>query len=315
MTAVPLVSTADMDRRDWLQVRTRGIGGSDIAAIAGVSPWATPLSVYLDKIGEAPEQEETEAMRWGTILEDVVAREYARRHPEYRVRRVNRMLQHRDVPYFIANIDREIRRAGHPPMVLEIKTTSAWNAGSWRDDVPDHVMCQVQWYLGILGWQTAVVAVLIGGRDYREIEIARDDEIIGYLHEIGHRFWQEHVVPRVPPAPEALDDDTIGQLHPESNGQEIDLTPLAQDVLREYDEARAAEDAARQRRQAAEARLKQLLGDYERAWVGGRQIRWPTVTTQRFDVKALKADHPEIYERYVKETTHRRFTVSREGDA
>ena len=159
------------------------------------------------------------------------------------------------------------------------------------------------------------MAVLIGGRDYREIEIARDDEIIGYLHEIGHRFWQEHVVPRVPPAPEALDADTIGQLHPESNGQEIDLTPLAQDVLREYDEARAAEDAARQRRQAAEARLKQLLGDYERAWVGGRQIRWPTVTTQRFDVKALKADHPEIYERYVKETTHRRFTVSREGDA
>src|SRR5690554_1892820 len=132
MTAVRLVSTADMDRRDWLQVRTRGIGGSDIAAIAGVSPWATPLSVYLDKIGGAPEKEGTEAMGWGTILEDVVAREYARRHPEYTIRRVNAVLQHPEVRYFIGNIDREIRRAGHPPMLLEIKTTSAWNAGSWR---------------------------------------------------------------------------------------------------------------------------------------------------------------------------------------
>lgn len=313
--AVRLASTVDMSRDEWLQIRSRGIGGSEIAAIAGVSPWDTPLSVYLRKIGELPEKDETEAMRWGTILEDVVAREYARRHPEYTIRRVNAVLQHPEVPYFIGNIDREIRRAGHPPMLLEIKTASAWNAGSWRDDVPDHVMCQVQWYLGVLGWQTAVVAVLIGGRDYREIEIARDDEIIEQLQTIGRRFWEEHVIPRRAPAPEAGDVDTVAAMYPESNGQEIDLTPLAQDVLREYDEARAAEDAARQRRQAAEARLKQLLGDYERAWVGGRQIRWPTVTTQRFDVKALKADHPEIYERYVKETTHRRFTVSREGDA
>src|SRR5690606_40152113 len=120
-------------------------------------------------------------MRVGTILEDVVASEYARRHPEYTIRRVNAVLHHPEVPYFIANIDREIRRVGHPPMLLEIKTTSAWNAGSWRDDVPDHVTCQVQWYLGILGWQTAVVAVLIGGRDYREIEIggASRGEVVG----------------------------------------------------------------------------------------------------------------------------------------
>ena len=317
MTAVRLVSTHNMDRSEWLSVRTRGIGGSDIAAIAGVSPWATPLSVYLDKIGEAPKQDETEAMRWGTILEDVVAREYARRHPEYTIRRVNAVLQHPEVPYFIGNIDREIRRAGHPPMLLEIKTTSAWNAGSWRDDVPDHVMCQVQWYLGILGWQTAVVAVLIGGQDYREIEIARDDEIIEQLQTIGRRFWEEHVIPRRAPAPEAGDVDTVAAMYPESNGQEIDLTPLAQDVLREYDEARAIEEAARQRRQAAEAKLKQLLGDHERALVGNRRVSWPTVVTRRLDTAALRADHPDIYEQYVRETTYRRFTVSKEkeGDA
>src|SRR5690625_3458322 len=115
MSAVRLVSTSDMTRAEWLQARTKGIGGSDIAAIAGISRWDTPLSVYLDKIGEGKPKEESDAMYWGTVLEDVVAHEYARRHPEYQIRRVNSILQHRDVPYFIANIDREIRRAGHPP--------------------------------------------------------------------------------------------------------------------------------------------------------------------------------------------------------
>src|SRR5690606_13419559 len=235
MTAVRLASTVDMPREEWLKVRSGGIGGSEIGAIAGVNPWDTPLSVYLRKVGELPEKEETEAMYWGTVLEEVVAQEYARRHPEARVRRINAVLQHPDVPYFLANVDREIRIKGAPPMILECKTASAWMGGRWRDDVPDHVMCQVQWYLGITGWHTGVVAVLIGGNDYREFEIARDDEIMGYLHQIGKRFWEEHVIPRVPPAIEAADLKTIEAMHPNGNGQAIDLPPTAKGLLDEYD--------------------------------------------------------------------------------
>ena len=33
--------------------RTRGIGGSDIAAIMGISPWNTAFGVYQDKIQES----------------------------------------------------------------------------------------------------------------------------------------------------------------------------------------------------------------------------------------------------------------------
>ena len=35
--------------------KTKGIGGSDVAAIRGVSPWRTPLQIYLEKIGESAE--------------------------------------------------------------------------------------------------------------------------------------------------------------------------------------------------------------------------------------------------------------------
>src|SRR5690606_15971722 len=120
--ALRLVSTENLAREEWLQVRSQGIGGSDIAAIVGVSPWDTPLSIYLRRVGELPEKEETEAMYWGTVLEEVVAQEYKRRHPEVQVRRVNAVLQHPETPYFLANIDREIRIKGRRPLLLEIKT-------------------------------------------------------------------------------------------------------------------------------------------------------------------------------------------------
>lgn len=313
MTAVRLASTVDMTREEWLTARRQGIGGSDIAAIAGVNPWETALSVYLRKTGELPEKEETEAMYWGRVLEDLVAQEYARRHPEVRVRRINAVLQHPEVPYFLGNIDREIRRKGDPPAILECKTTSAWQGGRWREDVPDHVMCQVQWYLGITGYPTAVVAVLIGGNQYREFEIGRDDEIIGYLHEIGRRFWEEHVIPRVPPAPEATDLETVEAMHPISNGQTIDLPPDALSILSEYDAAKEAEKAARQRREDAEAKLKALLGDYEAGYAGDRLVSWKTIVSQRLDTKRLKAERPDIYGQYVQESSYRRFEVRRLG--
>src|SRR5690606_29968470 len=93
MQAVRLADVREMTREDWLQARRRGIGGSDIATIAGVNPWSSPVELYLDKLGELPERPETDAMRFGKRLEQVVADEFAERHPDLRVERVNSILQ------------------------------------------------------------------------------------------------------------------------------------------------------------------------------------------------------------------------------
>ena len=34
---------------DWLKERQKGIGGSDVAAILGMSPWRTPYQVWEEK--------------------------------------------------------------------------------------------------------------------------------------------------------------------------------------------------------------------------------------------------------------------------
>ena len=68
-----------MNREEFLARRKAGLGGSDIAAIVGISPWSTPRDIYLDKKGLAAPEQETDAMYWGTTLEDIVAREYSKR--------------------------------------------------------------------------------------------------------------------------------------------------------------------------------------------------------------------------------------------
>lgn len=45
-----LVDTAELSEEDWLEYRRQGIGGSDAAAILGVSPFATARDLYYDKL-------------------------------------------------------------------------------------------------------------------------------------------------------------------------------------------------------------------------------------------------------------------------
>ena len=57
---------------DWLKERQKGIGGSDVAAILGMSPWRTPYQVWEEKttpIDETAEEDDRPALYWGRVLE------------------------------------------------------------------------------------------------------------------------------------------------------------------------------------------------------------------------------------------------------
>ena len=45
-----LVSTEDLPREQWLEYRRKGIGGSDAAAVLGISPFRTGRDLYYDKL-------------------------------------------------------------------------------------------------------------------------------------------------------------------------------------------------------------------------------------------------------------------------
>ncbi len=298
---------------DTVMDRTRGIGGSDAAAILGLSPWRTPLEVYLEKIGERQPQPDTAATYWGRVLEDVVAEEYARRTGA-KLRRVNRTLAHPDHPVILANLDREIVAHERGPGVLEVKT-AARRSDDWgeegTDEIPEHYLAQVQHYLGVTGRRWADVAVLfLGERLFRIYRIHRDDELVGALFEEELRFWREHVEPRVPPEPRTLDD--IRRRWPRHEPDRVLMAPP--DIV----EAAEQLAALRAELKALETREKELLAAIQKAMADAERLdapdgrtlaTWKAVASKRLDTKALRKAHPDIVREFERETESRRFLL------
>lgn len=205
--------------REFLARRKSGLGGSDIAAIIGISPWRTPRDIYLDKKGLTEPEPETDAMYWGSTLEDIVAREYAKRTGR-KIQRCNQQFQHPEHPFLVGNVDRVIwGEDGKRPVVggklitdriLECKTASQYAAGDWgepgTDEIPEYYKAQVMWYMGITGARVCDVAVLIGNRDFRMYTVERDEDVIRYLFQEGITFWREYIEKDVMPPARTLED-------------------------------------------------------------------------------------------------------------
>jgi putative phage-type endonuclease len=186
--------------REWHEDRRGGIGSSDAPIITGDAPWGDLLTLYAVKAGLIDEPGiDTSATRWGLRLEDVVA-EWVMETSGRKVRRVNRRLRHKTLPWMRASLDREYvgeRR------LLEIKTrrypTDEWGpAGS--SEIPAHYLVQVQHQLAVTGYGAADVAVLFAGSDPRLYHVERDEALIAALIELETEFWQA-VVDGTPPEP------------------------------------------------------------------------------------------------------------------
>ncbi len=297
--------------RKWLEARRGGIGGSDVAAILGLSPWKTPLDVYLDKTGQSEPEEENEAMYWGTILEDIVAREFMKR-TGLKVRRRNQIFEHSTLPFLRANIDRDIvgERA-----VLECKTTSGFNRDQWgepyTDLVPFPYLCQTMHYMSVLDYDYAYMAVLIGGNDYRIYFIRRNAELEEHIIRLCTDFWQNHVVKGIPPEPTTpADIDTLYA----AGGQEgiVTADDATHSVARDLAGLKVQEKSLGKRRKELEGELKKAMGDkaeLARAADGQTLATWKSATSKRFDTTRFTADHADLYKEYAKESTYRRFLL------
>jgi putative phage-type endonuclease len=186
------VTTFDAERRT-------GIGGSDAAAAIGISPWRTPYDLWCEKRGLAEPLPPSEPMVWGTLLEPLIASEYARRTGCV-VERLPDLLRHPTWSFMIGHIDGRIVGESR---ILEVKT--AHDARNWgepgSDEVPSWYAAQCHHYLVVTGAQFVDVAVLVGGSDFRIYTIERDDEIAGMLIDQEAEFWRHHVETGRPPDP------------------------------------------------------------------------------------------------------------------
>ncbi len=328
-TAAPyrVVLPASADRDRWLVERRRGIGSSDVAAVMGVSSWGSAQHVFYDKRGVLPlEADAGEEALWGTLHEETVAREWARRNRSV-VRRVG-LIARRDADHHRATLDRRcdacpLDRATEERCAVEVKTRSAFVAGKWKRSVPDDVLAQVLWQIHVTGYDHIHVATLIGGNDFRQYTVRRSEheQLIADIVVVVDRLWADIQAGRVPTltGAEPVDPmlDLFDQLHPVRDGAANDEYPAlalaALENLHAYEVARLEEKAAKGRKDSAKVALIEALGGKRAGLLDGEQAyELRPQTRRRPDLPRLAEEFPDAYEACVDENTSPVLAIGRE---
>ena len=287
------ISTVGMPHEEWLLRRMGSIGGSDASAVVGLNPYMSAYTLWAMKRGLVPPPEENEAMRLGHDLEQYVAERFTERTGK-RVRRRNAIIYNSAYPFAHANIDRAI--VGEPAG-LECKTTSALSLKRFRGgEYPATYYVQCQHYMMVTGLRKFYLAVLILGKDFLVFEIDRDEDEIAALADAERRFWAGVETETPPPIDGSQSTaDALNAIYPESDSdaERVDLTPCL-DAIYDAEKARADREEADRRLKAAQAVIKQYMGDAEIGTADAVSVLWRSQTRRSFDADAFAKAHPEI---------------------
>lgn len=280
------------------KLRLQGVGGSEIAAIVGLNPYATALDVWRAKV-EGYEQPVTAPMERGTFLEAGVADWYAHRTGAKLVE--TGTLRHPTLARIMCTPDR-LASLERGEVDLSIKVPGPYVREQWgeagTDEVPMATLLQVQWELLILepiyGIRVADVAAPIDG-DLRIYTILADADIQGRLVEGAQKFWRDYVETRTPPPLDGTEScsDWLTSKYPAERAPAMVATGEANALMRALREAREAKAHAELEAEAAVNGLKAILlsGQAETMQGDGWKVSWKkTKGRTTVDWKALAAE-------------------------
>lgn len=196
--------------------RQHGVGASEAAIVMGLDKHISPYKLWLHKTGkqQLDDISEVPIVYWGSNLEEVIAKEYAKRNNCELVEHPETMF-HVEHPFMLCHPDRLI--VGQDK-ILECKF-AMFAKDDWgpegSDIVPLKYIIQVQHQLAVTGRKYADLAVLIGGYDYRQYHFERNERIIQKIIEEVSKFWA-YVISDT--APEARDRPDIVHMWKKTNG-------------------------------------------------------------------------------------------------
>lgn len=266
---------------EQLDTRRRTLGSSEIAAVAGVSPYQSCHQVWLAKV-MGQDFEGNEATRLGNLLEPTILAIYADRYSktirrgQYTVGRESWMSCTPD-----GVIDGEPGDPLVEAKLVGLRSIWMWGQGntdeSESDAVPVHYLCQAYWQLEITGAPFVDVAALLG-TEFRTYRIRQNAAVQSQLVARGRDFWQRYVVTQTPPPVDGSDGakEMLKALYPRSGGETVEADERLRAMVDELRVARAEEAKAKEARALRENRIKELLGDARGAFGPGWRIRYAT---------------------------------------
>lgn len=288
----------------WLEKRREGIGGSDAAAILSLSKYATPLSVWLEKTGQVEPEDISDKppVYWGKVLEDVVAKEYAKRHPEMKVRRLNAMLFSIEHPFMFASVDRVLTDAQGRKGILEIKTADKGLTKDWEEGIPLYYLPQPIHYLAVTGYEFYSVAVLIGGNNYKEFTYERDESDIETLVKAEKDFWNLVETNTMPDIVSA-DSGVLHEAYPDPTAEYLKALDSDIPEISQYEDICKQIDACKEKKDELAAKIKKRIGGNRGIVTTTRKVTWVRSESTRFATKDFKEKNPDEYIKYLKTYT------------
>lgn len=211
------------DSPEWHELRSRGIGGSEIGTIMGLNPWESAYSLWAKKSGKIEDSvKENWAIRLGKAFEEPILRLFQEQHPELEIYTCG-TFQSKHQDFMLANPD----AMAYDPVakkwiVIEIKTART----SW-ESVPEHYIAQVQHYMYVMGVDQAVV-VAVAGMNYQEYSIMADKFQQMAQADRAVQFWH-NLLNDVKPEWDGSDStyQAVRLMHPDIDDTECDLGDLA----------------------------------------------------------------------------------------
>ena len=298
-----------MERAKWLEERRKGIGGSDIAAIMGLSPFKTAYQVYREKRKEVEDWGGNDLTDWGKRMEPAIRQWYSD-HTGRDVRLPDKIMYHPKYPFMLASLD----GFTDDGRVVEIKT--ARSGKQWGEpetnQIPDYYAVQVHHYMTITRFKVADIPVSIAGGSPSLYIVDADKEISEMIIEACAKFW-ERVVNGNPPDPVTYSDAVarFGDLKAEGSVVADNKVLHAVEGIKSV---RAQIKELEEHEEAWKARIIIALGDKGDTLVdtAGTTLATYKLTVGRktFDAKTFGKEHPDMYEKYIKNgEPSRRFLV------
>lgn len=293
-------------KQEWLRERKNYLGGTDLAAIAGLNPYRTALDVYLDKTSDDIREETNDAMRWGNLLEDAVSKAYSE-DTGYFLKIADGPIYHSEYKFLAANIDRWAHDI-HPfknemstKHVLECKTAGFNKGKEWgdsgTDQIPESYLVQVAYYAAICDVPKVDIAVLIAGQDFRIYTYNRNKDLEDKIIKIGINFWRNHIEKRIPP--KCINTRDTFNLFPQSNYHEIVAEDNIIEKLEELKMAKLAEEQIQENIEKLKVEIQEFMRDYD-ALIdiqGNVRATWKnTAPRSLVNVNKLKEMFKDVYE-------------------
>ena len=302
-----IISTLEMSHDEWLKRRFESIGASESGSILGINPYKSAVDVYYEKVDKVTDFPDNLNMWLGRELEPIIKKRFEE-ETGFKVRNDHKIRVDKEHSFITTNLDGMVVGEKVP---VEYKALSRWDG-----EIPDYYFSQVQHQIMVTESDYAYFVVLALGvqKNFIVQKINRDDDFINLMREEEVSFWNEHVIPKDPPAPETIEDvkkvyaeSVKGSKFETNSVSVINKINLLADIKAEIKEKKATCDNLQKElmevMQEDEAIVNKDTGHILCTW---KQTN-PSLV---FDRKRLMDEEPEIYGRFMKHSTPtRRFLI------